>query len=85
MYDVPMVWYKMILYAMWYDVMALAYKLFVHSFFCLKAYSFFLYMATLQNAQIKIVIVYMREQTWGTQDDMIPIWYGMYEMYGVDH
>ena len=60
-----------ILYAMWYDAMALAYKLFAHSF-CLKAYSF-LCMATLRNAQTKIAIVYMPEQSCDTRDDMIPI------------
>ena len=62
MYDAPVVWSKMILYAMWYDAMALAY-----------------------SAQTKIAIVYMREQTCDTRDNMIPIWYGMYAMYGVDH
>ena len=59
--------------------MAIAYKLFALFSF------FFLYMATLRNAQTKIAIVYMREQTWGTRDDMIPTWYGMYAMGGVDH
>ena len=62
-----------ILYAMWYDAMAISYKLFalfLKSFFC---------MATMQNAQTKIAIVYMREQTWGTQDDMIPRLY-QYDM-----
>ena len=73
-----------ILYAMWYDAMALAYKLFA-LLFCLKAYSFFVCMATFQNAQTKIAIVCMREQTCDTRDDMIPIWYGMYAMGGVDH
>ena len=42
-------------------------------------------MATMQNAQTKIAIVYMREQTCGTRYDMIPIWYGMYAMEGMDH
>ena len=51
--------------------------------FCLKAYSFF-DMATMRNAQTKIAIVYMREQSCDTRDDMIPIWYGMYAMEGVD-
>ena len=59
-----------ILYAMWYDAMALAYKLFVFSFFCLKAYSFFC-RAALRNAQTKIAIVYMREQSCDTRDDMM--------------
>ena len=53
--------------------------------FCLKAYSLFFGMATMRNAQTKIAIVYMREQTFGTRDDMIPIWYDMYAMEGVDH
>ena len=52
-------------------------------FFCLKSYSFFFDMATMRNAQTKIAIVYMREQSCGTRDDMIPIWYGMYEMEGM--
>ena len=57
---------------MWYDAMALAYKLFVHSFSLLKSLFFFC-MATLRNAQTKIAIVYMREQSCDTRDDMIPI------------
>ena len=52
------------------DAMAIAYKLFVHSFSLLKSL-FFFYMATMRNAQTKIAIVYMREQTCGTRDDMI--------------
>ena len=40
-------------------------------------------MATMQNAQTKIAIVYMQEQTWDTMDDMIPRWYGMYVMEGM--
>ena len=62
----------MILYAMWYDAMALAYKPFVHSLSLLKSLFFFC-MDTLRNAQTKIAIVYMREQTCGTRDDMLPI------------
>ena len=46
--------------------------------------SFFFCMATLRNAQTKIAIMYMREQTCGARDDMIPIRYGMYAMEGVD-
>ena len=65
---------------MWYDAMALAYKLFAHSF-CLKAYSFFC-MATLRNAQTKIANLYWWEQSCDTMDDMIPR-YGMYAMEGV--
>ena len=42
-------------------------------------------MATLRNAQTKIAIVYMGEQTLGTRDDMIPIWYGIDAMEVVDH
>ena len=61
-----------ILYAMWYDAMALAYKLFALSLL-LKSLLFFVCMATLRNAQTKIEIVYMREQTCDTRDDMIPI------------
>jgi hypothetical protein len=63
-----------ILYAMWYDAMALAYKLFVHSFSLLKSLFFsflFFDMATMRNAQTKIEIVYMREQSCGTQHDMM--------------
>ena len=62
-----------ILYAMWYDAMALAYKLFVHSFSLLKSLFIFLYMDTMRNAQTKIPIGYIQEQTCGTRDDMIPI------------
>ena len=41
-------------------------------------------MATMRNAQTKIAIVYMREQSCDTRDDMmIPIWYGMYAMEGL--
>ena len=71
---------------MWYDAMALAYKLFVLSLL-LKSFIlfFFSFMATMQNAQTKIAIVYMREQSCDTRDDMIPIWYGMYAMDGIDH
>ena len=57
-----------ILYAMRYDAMALAYKLFVHS---LLKILFFFYMATMRNAQTKIAIVYMREQSCDTRDDMM--------------
>ena len=54
---------------MWYDAMAIAYKLFVHSFSLLK--SFFLYG---HDAQTKIAIVYIREKSCDTRDDMmIPI------------
>ena len=50
--------------------------------FFLKAL-FFFYMATMRNAQTKIAIVYMREQSCDTRDDMmIPIWYGRYAMEG---
>ena len=85
-------WSKMIKYdtiwyicnALWYDAIALAYKLFVHPFSLLKSLLFF-WIATLPNAQTKIANVYMREQSCDTRDDMmIPIWYGMYEMEGVD-
>ena len=73
-----------ILYAMWYDAMAIAYKLFAHFFFLLK--SLFFFWPLMQNAQTKIAIVYMREQSCDTRDDMmIPIWYGMYAMEGADH
>ena len=68
-----------------YDAMAIAYKFFALSRL-LKSLFFFLYMATMWNAQTKIAIVYMLEQTRGKQDDMmIPIWYGIYAMGGVDH
>ena len=65
--------------------MAIAYKLFVLSL--LKSLFFFL-LATLRNAQTKIAIVYMREQTCDTRgwyDDTNMIWYGMYAMEHVDH
>ena len=72
-----------ILYAMWYDAMALAYKIFA-LFLLLK--SLFFFSPILHNAQTKIAIVYMREQSCDTRDDMmIPIWYDMYAMEGVDH
>ncbi len=48
------------LYAMWYDAMALAYKLFA-LFSLLKILFFYFDMATMRNAQTKITIVYMRE------------------------
>ena len=62
-----------ILYAMWYDAMALAYKLFALSLL-LKILFFFLsffWIATMRNAQTKIAIVYMREQSCDTRDDMM--------------
>ena len=65
------------------NAMDIAYKLFV--FPLLKSLFSFFCMATMQNAQTKIAIVYMREQSCDTRDDMIPIWYGMYAMDGVDH
>ena len=59
-----------ILYAMWYDAMALSYKFFVLSFFCLKAlFLLFFLWPLLHNAQTKIAIVYMREQTCDTRYD----------------
>ena len=72
-----------ILCAMGYDAMALSHELF--ALFLLKSFFFFFQRSLLHNAQTKLAIVYMREQTWGTRDDMIPIWYGMYAMDGVDH
>ena len=72
-----------ILYAMWYDAMALAYKLLCSLSLLLKSFiSSFFSMATLHNAQTKIAIVYMREQSCDTRDDMIPRRYGMYAMEG---
>ena len=59
-------------YAMWYDAMALAYKLLCSFSFASKLILFF-DMATMRNAQTKIAIVYMREQSCDTRDDMIPI------------
>ena len=47
------------------------------SFFCLKALFLFFLWPILHNAQTKIAIVYIREQTWDTMDDMIPRWYCM--------
>ena len=73
-----------ILYALWYDAMALAYKLFALFSFASKLILFF-YMATMRNAQTKVAIGYIREQYCDTRDDMIPIWYGMYAMEGTDH
>ena len=78
-YDVDLT----ILCAMGYDAMALAHELF--ALFLLKSFFSFFSMPLLYNAQTKIAIVYMREQTWGTMDDKIPRWYGMYAMDGVDH
>ena len=46
--------------------------------FCLKLILFSLW-PLLHNAQTKIAIVYMWEETWGTRDDMIPRWY----LYGM--
>jgi hypothetical protein len=56
-------------------------------FLLLKSFILLLFFIwpLLCNAQTKIAIVYMREQTCDTSDDMmIPIWYGMYAMGGVD-
>ena len=62
---------------------------------CLLLTSFFVFLFLLKSfilfflyghdAQTKIAIVYMREQSCDTRDDMmIPRWYGMYAMEGVD-
>ena len=61
-----------ILYAMWYDAMSLAYKLFA-LFVLLKSFISLFVWPLFHNAQTKIAIVYMREQTCDTRDDMIPI------------
>ena len=54
--------------------------------FCLKALFLFFSMATLHNAQTKIAIVYMREQTCDTRYDSnictTMIWYVCYGKYG---
>ena len=54
-------------------------------FLLLKSLLLFLYMATMRNAQTKIAIGYIREQSCETRDDMIPrlYWYGMYAMGSV--
>ena len=67
-----------IICAMWYDAMALAHKLFALFSFLLKSLFFFFDMATMQNAQTKIAILYMREQSCDTRDDMIPRRYEYY-------
>ena len=56
-----------ILYAMWYDAMAIAYKLFA-LFLLLKSLFFFLYG---HDAQTMIAIVYIREQSCDTRFDMM--------------
>ena len=61
-----------ILCAMWYDAMALSYKFFLLSFSLFKSLLLFFSLATLRNAQTNLAIVYMREQTCGTRDDMMP-------------
>ena len=48
----------------------------------LKAYSPFFCMTTMRNAQSKIAIGYIREQSCDTRDDMLPIWYGKYVCNG---
>ena len=95
MYDVPVVWSKMIGYDNLMQCGMMLWDLLTSSLFtlfhCLKALFFFSFVCVwplLHNAQTKIVNGYMREQTWGTRDDMIPrwyLWYGMYAMEGVDH
>ena len=47
--------------------------------FFLKTYSLFIDMATMRNAQTKIAILYMREQSCDTRDNMMPRWY-QYDM-----
>ena len=57
---------------MWYDAMAIAYKLFA-LFLLLKSFISFLWPLW-YNAQTKIAIVYMWERSCDTRDDMmIPI------------
>ena len=56
----------------YFDAMAIAYKLFALSLLLLKSL-FFFDMDTMRNAQTKIAIVYMREQSCDTRDDVIPI------------
>ena len=82
-YDVPVLlaqddprWSSMI----WYDAMLwlLLTSFFVFLFLLKSLFSFFVYG---HDAQTKIAIVYMREQSYDTRDDkMIPIWYGIYAM-----
>lgn len=67
----------MILYAMWYDAMALAYKLFVHSFSLLKSlFSFFLYghfgQCTNQDSDCVYAGTNLRHTRWY---DTNMIWY----------
>ena len=52
-----------ILCAMWYDAMALAYKPFALSLLLKSLFSLLFVWPLLHNAQTKIAIVYMREQT----------------------
>ena len=76
-YDVPGVSHTMIQddqYGSMICNVAMLWLLLTSSLFslCLKAYSSFLFcMATMQNAQTKIAIVYMREQSCDTRDDMM--------------
>ncbi len=62
---------------MWYDAMALAYKLCVHSFALLKILFSFVFYG--HYAQTNIAIMYMREQTCDTRYDTnictTMIWY----------
>ena len=62
--------------------MALAYKLLCLSLLLKSFFFFFLYVATMRDAQTKITIVYMREQSCDTRDDMMIPRYGMYAMEG---
>ena len=93
MYDVPVVWSKMIGYdnlicnGVWcYGTCLQASLLFL---FCLKSYSssLFFWMATMRNAHTTIAIVYMREKTCDTRYDTnicaTMVWYVCYGKY--DH
>ena len=65
-----------ILCAMGYDAMALSHELF--ALFLLKSFlslSLSFQWPLLHNAQTKIAIVYMREQTCDTRYDTNMIWY----------
>ena len=57
------------------DAIDIAYKLFALFSFCLKAYSPFFIWPLMRNAQTKIAIVYMWEQTCDTRYDTNMIWY----------
>ena len=76
-----------ILYAMWYDAMALAYKLLCSSLLLKSLFFFCMYGHFAKCTNQDSNSVYAGTNLWHKRwydSKMIPIWYGIYAMEGVD-